>query len=99
MNLNFQDQYSDTGNAMRPSPIIVVEDDYLVLDYNGSQTMEPFNTMVYHNLKMVGHIPLVRPIGPSPSPTHPLVDSTRAQRLPPLLSSVVCILAFTTACL
>ena len=53
-------QYSDAGVAMRPSPIVVVEDDYLVLDYNGQRVMEPFNTMAYHNVKMVDHIPLVR---------------------------------------
>lgn len=58
MNDFFHSVYSDAGVAMRPSPLVILEDDYLVLEYNSSRVVEPFISMVYHNLKMVDHVPL-----------------------------------------
>jgi hypothetical protein len=54
----FHTVYSATGIALRPYPIVVVEDDYLVLHYQGQRILEPAETMTYHNLKMVSHVPL-----------------------------------------
>lgn len=54
----FLTTYSNTGASLRPSPIVVVEDDYLVLHYNGQRILEPADSMVFHNLKMVSHVPL-----------------------------------------
>jgi hypothetical protein len=54
----FHTVYSATGVALRPYPIVIVEDDYLVLHYQGQRILEPAETMTYHNLKMVSHVPL-----------------------------------------
>ena len=54
----FHSMYSASGVSLRPSPIVVIEDDYLVLLYNGQRVLEPADSMVYHNLKMVSHVPL-----------------------------------------
>ncbi len=54
----FHGMYTNAGNALRPYPIVVTEGDYLVLFYKGQRIMEPFDTMLYHNLKMVCHVPL-----------------------------------------
>lgn len=58
MDTFFQQTYSASGAALRPSPIVIIEDDFIVLLYNGQRIIEAADSMVYHNLKMVSHIPL-----------------------------------------
>ena len=53
----FQSLYTDTGNAVRPTAIVTLENDYMVLSYAGQRLVEPATTMEYHNLKMVAHVP------------------------------------------
>eukprot|EP01138_Halocafeteria_seosinensis_P009919 gb/GECG01010131.1/.p1 GENE.gb/GECG01010131.1/~~gb/GECG01010131.1/.p1 ORF type:complete len:405 (+),score=41.94 gb/GECG01010131.1/:1-1215(+) len=56
----FHDLYDASGATLRPDPVIVLEGDYLVLRFNnGTREKQQITPMVFHNLKMICHIPLV----------------------------------------
>lgn len=58
-NDNFHANYDRAKSDINPQTKIMAEGDYLVLHLrNGSRIVEQVNTMTYHNLKMVSHLPL-----------------------------------------
>ena len=58
-NENFHANYDQAKVDMIPQTKLIVEGDYIVLHLqNGSRFVEQVNTMYYHNLKMVSHLPL-----------------------------------------
>lgn len=48
----FHDEYNRTGIALRPDPVIVLENDYLVLLRGNQREAKLVNPDVYHALKV-----------------------------------------------
>ena len=75
-NDNFHTNYDYAKSELLPPTHIMPESDYLVLYLqNGSRIKEEVNTMYFHNLKMVSHLPLNAYI-------ILLVNTTRSIQLP-----------------
>lgn len=54
----FHTVYTQAGDLMSPSTVMMLQDDYLVLyDSRGNRYVELVVPAAYHNLKMVAHIP------------------------------------------
>jgi hypothetical protein len=55
----FRSSYSETKSKLLPKVKILHESDYLILILgNGSRYMEPIVTNLFHNLKMISHLPV-----------------------------------------
>lgn len=69
LNNFFHTDYSDSRRKVLPTNLIIVEADYLVLYHGdeGTREVESSTPAIYHNLKMVCHLPLAVFVILSPS--------------------------------